>query len=433
MERALAFALFTLLLNCQDGGFIMDEKSGVETNQNPPAGPHRAGVGAVLEKSLPAASGGLLSVELDTGGTLAVSGWDRQEVAVTARRGGPDGLATEVELRETPGGVVLASRYTGPQQTHATSMSFDVKVPASFDVRVASSGGSVRIDGLDGTFTGHTGGGDLTFSGASGRVELSTGSGKVTLTRSRLDGRVSTGGGDILFEGVRGSVEGHTGGGRVTRRDAADDGAGASPREGAAPNGATEDEAIRQGVTLEGVMQAGVMQAGVLKVSKAGGRIEVADAPEGADLETGGGNIRVGSARRFVRAQTGGGDIHIEAVDGRVEATTGTGSVSVTMTGDPGGEGARDVSIATGNGDVTLSVPPGLSMEFDLRVAYTRADRPHRIESDFQLERRAPPEWSSAEGTPRRYVYGAGRVGGGRHHRIRIQTLNGDIHIRKGR
>lgn len=428
MGRALAFALFTLLLTCQDGGFIMDEKSGVETNQNPPAGPHRAGGGAVLEKSLPASPGGLLSVELDTGGTLAVSGWDRQEVAVTARRGGPDGRATEVELREASGGVVLTSRYTGPRQTHATSMSFDVKVPASFDVRVTSSGGSVRIVGLDGAFTGHTGGGDLTFSGASGRVELSTGSGTVTLTRSRLDGRVSTGGGDILFEGVRGSVEGHTGGGRVTRRDAADDGAGASPREGAASDDATEDEATRQGVTLEGVMQ-----AGVLKVSKAGGRIEVADAPEGADLETGGGNIRVGSARRFVRAQTGGGDIHIEAVDGRVEATTGTGSVSVTMTGDPGGEGARDVFIATGNGDVTLSVPPGLSMEFDLRVAYTRADQPHRIESDFPLERRAPPEWSSAEGTPRCYVYGAGRIGGGHHHRIRIQTLNGDIHIRKGR
>lgn len=374
MERALAFTLFTLLLTCQDGGFIMDEKSGVETNQNPPAGSHRAGGSAVLEKSLPASPGGLLSVELDTGGTLAVSGWDRQEVAVTARRGGPDGRATEVELREAPGGVVLTSRYTGPRQTHATSMSFDVKVPTSFDVRITSSGGSVRIDSLDGAFTGHTGGG------------------------------------------------------RVTRRDAADDGAGASSREGAAPDNATEDEAMRQGVMSEGVMQ-----AAVLKVSKAGGRIEVADAPEGADLETGGGDIRVGSARRFVRAQTGGGDIHIEAVDGRVEATTGTGSVSITMTGDPGGEGERDVSIATGNGDVTLSVPPGLSMEFDLRVAYTRADRPHRIESDFPLDRRAPPEWSSAEGTPRRYVYGAGRVGGGRHHRIRIQTLNGDIHIRKGR
>lgn len=170
---------------------------------------------------------------------------------------------------------------------------------------------------------------------------------------------------------------------------------------------------------------------GSLKISKGGGRIDIADAPEGASLETGGGSIHVGSSRRFIMAQTGGGDIVVDAVDGWVQATTGAGKVSVTMTGDPE-KGKRDVSISSGNGDVTLVVPERLSMDLDLKLAYTDAGGTYRIDSDFPVERRTTDEWSSAEGTARKYILGAGRVAGGRN-RIKIHTVNGNIHLRKAR
>lgn len=169
---------------------------------------------------------------------------------------------------------------------------------------------------------------------------------------------------------------------------------------------------------------------GVVKISRGGGAINVEEAPDGAALMTGGGKIHVRSAKRFVEATTGAGEIVIDAVDGSVQATTGAGNVSVTMIGNPN-EGQRDVAIASSSGDVTLVVPAGLPMDFDLQLAYTNTKKQYRIVSDFPLDQRSTDEWSSAEGTPRKYIYGTGKSGGG-SHQIKIHTVNGDIFLRRG-
>ncbi|MGH9968802.1 MAG: DUF4097 family beta strand repeat-containing protein [Pyrinomonadaceae bacterium] len=169
---------------------------------------------------------------------------------------------------------------------------------------------------------------------------------------------------------------------------------------------------------------------GVVKISKGGGAINVEEAPEGAELMTGGGKIHVRSAKHFVEATTGGGDIVIDAVDGSVQATTGAGNVSVTMIGNPN-EGQRDVAISSSSGDVTLVVPAGLAMDFDLKLAYTNTRKPYRIVSDFALDQRSTAEWSSAEGTPRKYIYGTGKTGVG-SHLIKIHTVNGSIYLKRG-
>jgi DUF4097 and DUF4098 domain-containing protein YvlB len=172
-------------------------------------------------------------------------------------------------------------------------------------------------------------------------------------------------------------------------------------------------------------------ETGALKISKAGGPIIVEDAPNGAILNTGGGKIHVKSARQYVKAYTGGGAIVIDAIDGSVKATTGAGNVSVTMVGKAG-ETERDVSISTASGDVTLVVPDGLNVEFDLRLAYTNnTKKEFRIESDFPLNQHESDEWSSAEGTPRKYIYGLGKIGAGRNL-IKIRNINGNIYLKRG-
>lgn len=406
--QTFIITLLLLMLGCQTGGGVMNK------DRRPDAADTG---GAQFEKAVSAAPGHKLRVRLETGGTIALSGWDRDEVAVKARLDGPDARDAGVELSETQDGALLAARYGGSKQSYATSLSFDVKVPRRFDVLIESSGGAVTLTGLEGDFGGHTNGGRLTLSETKGHVDLSTGGGDVTLARSELSGRVSTGGGNVILEGVRGEVQAYTGGGSVIHRDSDDGGSGGDH---------TEDlDAERVGFDARGEDA-----QGALKIRKAGGAIDVAEAPEGADLETGGGRIHVGSARGFVRAQTGGGEIVIDSVEGWVQATTGAGNVSVTLTG--GGEGRRDVTISSAAGDVTLVAPPDLSARFDLKLAYTKEDRPYAIDSDFAVERRAPSEWSTVEGTARRYVFATGSVGGGRGL-IKIQTVNGNIRVRKGR
>jgi DUF4097 and DUF4098 domain-containing protein YvlB len=171
---------------------------------------------------------------------------------------------------------------------------------------------------------------------------------------------------------------------------------------------------------------------GALRISKGAGPINVEDAPNGAKLDTGAGKIYVKSARRFVAAGTGNGNIVIDSIDGSVDVATGLGTVSVTMVGDPAA-GERNVKIICSIGDVTLVVPDGLDMDLDLKLAYTNnAKKEFRIVSDFPMNQRVTDEWSSVSGsTPRKYIFGTGQVGTGRN-RIQIETLNGNIYLKKG-
>jgi len=170
---------------------------------------------------------------------------------------------------------------------------------------------------------------------------------------------------------------------------------------------------------------------GALRIVKGAGPINVEDAPNGAQLGTGAGTIHVKSARRCVAAKTGAGDIMIDAVDGCVKATTGKGTVTVTMVGNPAA-GERDVKIIGSMRDVTLVVPDGLDMDFDLKLAYTNnAKKEFRIVSDFPMNQRVSDEWSSSAGsTPRKYIYGTGQIGTGRN-RITIENINGNIYVKR--
>ena len=62
-----------------------------------------------------------------------------------------------------------------------------------------------------------------------------------------------------------------------------------------------------------------------------------------------------------------GGNIEIDAVDGLVKATTMGGDVNVRMVGDPA-KGKRDVEIQSMGGDIMLTVPSALSMDFDITL-----------------------------------------------------------------
>jgi DUF4097 and DUF4098 domain-containing protein YvlB len=145
-----------------------------------------------------------------------------------------------------------------------------------------------------------------------------------------------------------------------------------------------------------------------------------------------GGDITVESAGKFVKARTMGGDIEVDAVNGWVKATTMGGDVSVVMVGDPD-RGKRDVEIKSMGGEIELEVPPGLSMEFDIELAYTKnSKRNYKIVSDFPMEIERTEKWKSRWGSKRKYIYGTGKVKGGRN-RIKIRTINGNIYIREGK
>jgi DUF4097 and DUF4098 domain-containing protein YvlB len=364
----------------------------------------RAGAAALqaertIEKQLSAAPGQKLSLDLETGGNLKITGWQSNSVSVKAYLGGRDWQGCTVDINPASDGVNVISRHPVDRNSYSTDFRFEIQVPQQFAVQIKSAGGGIDITNIEGEVRGSTGGGAMNIAEAKGKLNLTTGGGNITVTHSELDGMVRTGGGHILIQDVKGDFNGYSGGGNVELKNV-------TRRSGES----TGDE---------------------VRITNAGGGITVENAPAGADVKTGGGNIRIKSARGFVKASTGGGVIEIDAVDGSVHATTGAGRVSVHVIADSF-ESGREIYITSGSGDINLTVPPDFSMALDLKVGFTRSDKQYRIISSFQIERETTDEWSSTEGTPRKYIYGRGSTAGGRNT-VHIETVNGTINVQAQR
>ncbi|HEV2131111.1 MAG TPA: M56 family metallopeptidase, partial [Longimicrobiaceae bacterium] len=352
----------------------------------------------VIERSFHVEPGGTLTLELETGASIRVTGWDREQVFLRAELNGRDWQDTRVEAEETPGGVRIATSQIERRGDASTGHRLEIRVPHHFDIELTSSGGEVEVQDVRGQVMGRTGGGEIVLSRLHGSASLVTGGGEIHVLDSWLEGAVHTGGGDVVMRNVQGTLDASTGGGQVIRVEGAADSSGG-------PEGP------------------------VVRIDSPGGAITVQDAPAGAEVSTGGGAIYIGSARGFAHARTGGGSITLDQVDGPIKAITGAGAVAAAMVGDPA-RGGRDVEIRSGSGSVMLTLPAEISADFDIEVAHTDgAARPPRIVSDWDLSQTENVS-RAGSGAARKHVRATGRAGDGRH-RIHIRTVNGDVYLKR--
>jgi hypothetical protein len=340
--------------------------------------------------------GGLLVIDLEVGGSIDISTWGQGRVAVEAEYHGPDAAGIRFEVAGGGDRVVVRAERGESRAARGAGGAVRLRVPARFDVELSTAGGEVRIDGLEGDVAGETMGGQLFLEGLCGELDLTTHGGNIRLAHSEVGGSVQTFGGNVHLEDVAGTVEARTLGGNVVYDNV-------RPGPGRCVAGSAES----------------------VKVSTHGGNIEVPLAPYGADLQTMGGNIEVEQAAGFVRAKTMGGNIVVGSVDGPIKATTMGGSVEVTVTGAGG-----DVRLTSLGGDVTLEVPRDFSMDVDITLAYTKnSRREYSIHSDFPLTIRRSDAWDYGSGSPRKYIYGTAASG---PHRVKIETVNGDVRLIAG-
>ena len=347
------------------------------------------------QRNIRVSSGKKLIVDLKTGGSMKITGWDQDEVSILADRNGDSVQNYEMEISEVVEGVRIYSHHVGPKRnTYSSNLELEIKVPRRFDIDIGTMGGGVTIEGVEGEFTGKTMGGALNLANVKGRAQLTTMGGNITLKNSELDGSLKTMGGRVLFEDVTGDVKGSSMGGNVVYKNVTN------------RTGKSTGEEVH--------------------ISTMGGAINVENAPAGADVHTMGGKIHIGSASKFVKAKTMGGDITIDTVDGTVEATSMAGDISVTSTGE------GNITLVSFKGDITLVVPAGLSMEIDIQLAYTRnSPQNYKIISDFGISQEETDQWEYEHGTPRKYIYGRGSIGGGRN-KIKIETINGNVYLKRG-
>jgi DUF4097 and DUF4098 domain-containing protein YvlB len=340
----------------------------------------------------------LLKVNLKNGGSISVTGWNKEKVMVYVEFGRSNSDDWETEFEESPEGIEIESYLKAKWKNQKSSPKFTINVPLKFDLSLKTMGGGITISNVDGDISGKTMGGSLDLTQLKGTIDLKTMGGKIILSDSDIDGKVKTMGGRVLLENVIGDVSGSSMGGNVIYKNVKK------------RNGQPSGKAVR--------------------ISTMGGDINVSEAAEGADVHTMGGDIKIKSAGKFVQAKTMGGDITVDAIDGRIKATTMGGAIDVTMVGDPQ-KGDRDVTLSSYGGNISLKVPKGLSMDVDIELAITKkAKKKYEIISDFKLKQKTTDEWEYHKGSARKYIYATGKLAGGKF-KIKIKTVNGNIYLKK--
>jgi len=302
---------------------------------------------------------------------------------------------------------------------------FQILVPATFNLDIATSGGNISARQIKGTARLRTSGGDVTLLEIGGNMRATTSGGNVTVRDSEGDVDVKTSGGDLELERIKGMLTGATSGGNITLR------------------GATKDARLRT----------------------SGGDVEIIDTDGSVNASTSGGNIRVENVRGRVDVGTSGGDVMLRNIKQEVDAATSGGDVDAVGLFAParlrtsgGNVEVRDaqasLSAATSGGDVeveftlkdfakphvldlkssggsiTLAIPEKLPANIfaEIRLGDGRwfSRERYDISSDFPLKIHREEE-DRREG---RYIRGEGQINGGGDS-ITLTTSAGNITIRK--
>ncbi len=351
-------------------------------------------------------SGQKLELDLNSGGSVTVVGWDQAGVELSLSDRKRDLDEYRIDVTPTADGLRIFSELI--KRNGGSNLRVGLKVPRNLSIAFDSAGGSLDLSDLAGEFTGRTGGGSLTLRQLTGVVDLRTGGGRIEVSDSTLDGQVRTGGGKVEVTNVIGDLKARSGGGSVIYKNV---------------RSASGDMRTPKGTAEPGVDPETVL------IKSAGGRIKVDAAPAGARVETAGGSISVSGAERFIDARTGGGSIDLTLGEGWVRANTGAGSIDLTVLRDIAGKG--DIELETGAGDVTVTLPADFSMNADIDLTVTKDARGNpTISSDFPLQIEPSDDWDYSKGSPRKHIRASGTPGGGLH-RLKIRATNGNVVIRR--
>jgi len=156
-----------------------------------------------------------LSLDLKSGGVVKITGGTDKVVRIRVTDGGKPCGDCGVTLEQSSAGLQLRSTRAA---SAAGKLQFEIEVPEHFDLQLASAGGEVSIEGVDGEIKGQTETGALELRRLSGIVDLQTKRGNVTLRESYASGRVHTTDGRVLLEDVGGTVAGSTASGKLIER-----------------------------------------------------------------------------------------------------------------------------------------------------------------------------------------------------------------------
>ena len=178
----------------------------------------------IKEKTFPIAAGKKISVTCD-GGDVVFTPWDKSEVYVKIT--GNNKAAEKYDFifeSNSDEIIVKAERKSQWNWFSNLSLKIEVKVPARFNIYTNTSGGDIKVGGVNGGIYLETSGGDIWGDRFQGNFHASTSGGDINLFCSNAKIDASTSGGDINVEysGINMGIELETSGGDIDVKVPAD-------------------------------------------------------------------------------------------------------------------------------------------------------------------------------------------------------------------
>lgn len=305
------------------------------------------GMAQQTDTVLPARGATRLDVE-SPGGSIVVTGWDRDEIRVQAehshrtvvrvrRRG--DRVSVEGEARRGPASIV----------------DFTISLPRGMSVNLDGMYTDLTVDGVDGEVSAETLQGDVTIKGGSGSVKASATNGTMLIQGARGMIDVETAAGDIRLVDVSGDVVGESAGGGIYFENA----------HTHSVDVGTTGGRIRFEGTLDpdGTYYFGTYGGSVILVVPEGTGASMSLASVHSTAMTNlGGDVQLfrSGDRHQVNVNGGGAVVEIETFGGRIAVVRkGTESTVGTAEGDRGARGRRGGG-AGALGDLGASIRAGI-------------------------------------------------------------------------
>jgi DUF4097 and DUF4098 domain-containing protein YvlB len=243
-------------------------------------------------------------------GSIAVRGWDRNEVVVEVEKVGPDQQAVDlIQIKATQEGGAITIDVPKPSPLETTGM------------RRTPSANLVVSVPLNTAVVARSGDGSISVRRVTGRMDLDTEDGSVRV--EEVDGAlvVRTGDGNVDVRKLDGQAEIHTGDGTIGL------------------------DGVLTGVKVE------TRDGGVEVTARPGSRTE-----SDWDVTTGDGSVRVEVPQGFgaeVDARTGDGRVRVDSITDTADATKDERKDRDSVTGRLGG-GGKALRLRTSSGSITV-------------------------------------------------------------------------------
>jgi DUF4097 and DUF4098 domain-containing protein YvlB len=178
----------------------------------------------IHEKTFQTTPGKKLNVSADAGDVI-VTVWDKSEVYIKVT--GNDNAADKYDytFNSTSDEVTVTAEKKGGWNWFSNiSIKIEVKVPKNFNINANTSGGDIKVGGVNGGIYLKTSGGDIWGDRFEGNFFAHTSGGDINLFCSNAKIEASTSGGDIELDytGVAHGIELKTSGGDIDVRVPAD-------------------------------------------------------------------------------------------------------------------------------------------------------------------------------------------------------------------